>query len=46
MNLIDKKKVREIMKQGKLKDVNDIQEVLKEQFGELIEEMLESELDH
>ncbi|ACB84473.1 IS256 family transposase [Natranaerobius thermophilus] len=46
MNLIDKKKVREMMKEGKLKDVNDIQDLLKEQFGELIEEMLEGELDH
>ncbi len=43
--LIDKSKVRELMKEGKLKDISDIQSLLKEQFKDLIEEMLEAELD-
>lgn len=46
MTLIDKKRVRELMKEGKLKDANDIQEMLKEVFTEALEEMLEAELDH
>ncbi len=44
--LIDKSKVRELMKEGKFKDISDIQSLLKEQFKDLIEEMLEAELDH
>ncbi|GAB6084777.1 IS256 family transposase [Alkaliphilus crotonatoxidans] len=44
--LIDKSKVRELMKEGKLKDISDVQSLLKEQFKDLIEEMLEAELDH
>jgi transposase-like protein len=34
------------MKDGQLKDVKDIQSLLKEQFKDIIEEMLEAELDH
>jgi transposase-like protein len=44
--LLDKQKVRELMKEGKLKDVSDIQNLLKAQFKDLIEEMLEGEIDH
>jgi transposase-like protein len=44
--LLDKQKVRELMKEGKLKDVSDIQNLLKAQFTDLIEEMLEGEIDH
>lgn len=44
--LIDKSKVRELMKEGRLKDISDIQSLLKEQFKDLIEEMLEAESDH
>lgn len=36
--LLDKKKVRELMKEGKLKDVSGIQNLLKEQFKDLIED--------
>ncbi len=44
--LLDKQQVRKLMKEGKLKNVKDIQSLLKEQFKDLIEEMLEAELDH
>ena len=43
--LIEKKKIRKLMASGKLKDVTDIQELLKDQFKEIIEEMLEGELE-
>ncbi len=33
------------MSEGKLTDAKDISELLKEQFGEMLEEMLEAELD-
>lgn len=46
MSLIDKQRIRELMKEGKLKDANDIQEMLKAQFAEILEEMLVAELDH
>lgn len=46
MTLLDKKEVRWLMKEGKLKDISDIQNLLKEQFKGLIEEMLEAEIDH
>lgn len=44
--LINKELIRELMKDGQLKDVKDIQTLLKEQFKDIIEEMLEAELDH
>jgi transposase-like protein len=34
------------MKDGQLKDVNDIQSLLKEQLKDIMQEMLEAELDH
>lgn len=33
------------MAQGELKDATDIKRILKDQFGEILEEMLEAELD-
>lgn len=44
--LIDKQTIRKLMKEGELKDVNDIQSLLKEQFKDIMQEMLEAELDH
>lgn len=44
--LIDKQTIRELMKDGQLKDVNDIQSLLKEQLKDIMQEMLEAELDH
>lgn len=41
----EKKMVRRLMKEGKLKDATDIQELLKRMFGDLLEEMLEAEID-
>lgn len=46
MTLLDKKEVRRLMKEGKLKDISDIQSLLKAQFKDLIEEMLEGEIEH
>jgi len=45
LKLFDKKTVRDLMKQGKLKDAKDISSLLKEQFADILEEMLEAELD-
>lgn len=45
MKLFDKKILRQMMAQGELKDATDISRILKEQFGEILEEMLEAELD-
>lgn len=44
--LFDKKTVRKLMKEGKLNNITDVQDLLKEQFKDLIEEMLEGELEH
>ena len=44
--LIDKQTIRELMKDGQLKDVNDIQSLLKEQLKDIMQEMLGAELDH
>lgn len=44
--LIDKELVRDLMQKGELKDINDVQNFLKEQFKDLIEEILDAELDH
>lgn len=46
MTLLDKKEVRRLMKEGKLKDISDIQNLLKAQFKDLIEAMLEGEIEH
>lgn len=45
MKLFDKETIRRLMKEGKLTDASDISKLLKEQFGEILEEMLEAELD-
>lgn len=46
MKLFDKETIRRLMKEGKLTDASDVSKLLKEQFGEILEEMLEAELDH
>jgi len=45
LKLFDKKIIRRLMKEGKLTDAKDISKFLKEQFGEILKEMLETELD-
>lgn len=45
MKLFDKKVLRQLMAKGELKDAKDIKRILKEEFGEIIEEMLEAELE-
>lgn len=44
--LIDKQTIRNLMKAGQLTDVKDIQTLLKEQFKDIMQEMLEAELDY
>jgi len=41
----EKKVVRKLMKENKLKDVSDVHDLLKRMFGDVLEEMLEAELD-
>jgi len=45
MSLLDKKELRKLMKKGQLTDISDIQDLLKAQFKDIIEEMLEAELE-
>lgn len=46
MSIIPKDQLRKLLKEHKVKDAKDIQEVLKKLFGDALQEMLEAELDH
>ena len=46
MSLLGKERIKQLMKEGKLKDVNDVQDILKDQFAEILQEMLEAEMEH
>ena len=46
MSIIPKDQLRALLKEYKVKDAKDIQEVLKKLFGDALQEMLEAELDH
>jgi len=46
MPMIPKDQLRALIKEYKLKDAKDIQEMLKDLFGDTLKEMLEAELDH
>jgi putative transposase len=46
MSIIPKDQLRAIIKEYGLKDAKDIQEMLKNLFGDTIQEILEAELDH
>ncbi len=46
MAIIPKDQLRALIKEYKLKDAKDIQEMLKDLFGDTLKEMLEAELDH
>lgn len=46
MPIIPKDQLRALIKEYKLKDPKDIQEMLKKLFGDTLAEMLEAELDH
>ena len=46
MPIIPKDQLRALIKEYKLKDPKDIQEMLKKLFGDTLQEMLEAELDH
>jgi len=45
MSIIPKDQLRKLIKQYNLKDTNDIQNMLKDMFGDAISEMLEAELE-
>jgi transposase-like protein len=45
MSIIPKDQLRKLIKQYNLKDTKDIQEMLKDMFGDAIQEMLEAELE-
>ena len=45
MSIIPKDQLRKLIKQYNLKDTNDIQNMLKDMFGDAIQEMLEAELE-
>ena len=46
MPIIPKDQLKALIKEYKLKDAKDIQEMLKNLFGDTLKEMLEAELDH
>ena len=46
MPIIPKNQLKVLIKEYKLKDAKDIQEMLKKLFGDKLKEMLEAELDH
>src|SRR4030042_4711364 len=46
MPIIPKDQLKALIKEYKLKDPKDIQEMLKKLFGDTLQEMLEAELDH
>jgi transposase-like protein len=46
MSIIPKDQLRKLLKENKVKDAKDIQEVLKKLFGDALQEMLEAELDN
>ena len=45
MGLMDKKQLREFIKENNIKTAADIQNALKEMFKDTLQEMLEAELD-
>lgn len=46
MSIIPKDQLRTLLKEYKVKDAKDIQEVLKKLFGDALAEMIEAELDN
>jgi putative transposase len=46
MPIIPKDQLKALIKEYKLKDAKDIQEMLKSLFGDTLKEMLEAEFDH
>ena len=45
MELLSKEQIRQLIRDGKLKDIHDVQNMLKDLFASTIQEMLEAELD-
>lgn len=46
MSLLSKEQIKELIKERKLATVEDVQDCLKDLFGETIQAMLEAEMDH
>src|SRR4030065_1649184 len=46
MSIIPRDLLRKLLKENKVKDAKDIQEVLKKLFADALQEMLEAELDN
>lgn len=46
MSILTKEQIRELIKEYNVKDAKDIHNMLKDLFGETIQEMLEAELDN
>ena len=45
MELLSKEQMRKYIKEGNLKDLNDVQAMVKELFASAVQEMLEAEMD-
>ena len=45
MELVSRKQIRQYIKDGNLKDLNDVQAMIKELFASTMQEMLEAEMD-
>ena len=45
MELVSKEQIRKFIKEGNLKDINDVQAMLKDLFASTVQEMLEAEMD-
>jgi hypothetical protein len=45
MELLSKEQIRQLIQDGKLKDIHDVQSMLKDLFASTVQEMLEAELD-
>ena len=45
MGILTKQQIRQLIKENNLKDVKDVQQVLKDMFADTLQEMLEAEMD-
>jgi transposase-like protein len=45
MELVSKQQIRQYIKEGNLKDLNDVQTMIKDLFASTVQEMLEAEMD-
>jgi putative transposase len=45
MELVSKEQIRKYIKEGNLKDLGDVQSMIKDLFASTVQEMLEAEMD-